>query len=675
MIKNIFFTLLLLPFLFSCQSLETKQNMQTKSSEKSSEQLLKEWPEKNSERKRAWKEANQTPVMNRPPKPDSGFVSNVAIKQVEARELTDSVDENEPTYPVEFSFKQTSLLNIIETFLGDFLGLPYTVLDDFKDKKVNFVFKAKELTRSKVLALFESFLTYQGVSLKYSNGIYAITQSSSKLHSQPDSSPLSSSYAIFKLRYIEASELNNIIREFISDKTGIKILSKINTLSVIAPDPQIKSIEKLVSELDVPLLQGKYLLVYAPRYLQLSSLKTLVSQYLKSFSPKTSAQKSLADVEEVKELNRLVIIAYDQVTRDKLIEYINRIDTQSSDERQLFQYSVIGKKAEEIVKPIQTLTDSLFNTREKLSIVAEKTSNSIFVIATPAEYAEILNFIQRIDKPIPSLHILVTIAKVRLTDEFKYGVEWFLNFKTSDLLGGGITNLPAPNLDPNQARTNKGTFFSITDRNSNKFIAIQALQSNANFHVLSNPNILVKDGYNAKIVVGEDRAIPKQTFTSVSDAANTPNPGQQTEFERKPIGITLEVKPTIAVDGTVALAIKLKDERFDGNDNNGQPLFSTSELDTELQVADNDTIILGGIIQENNTTANDKVPVLGDIPMLKYAFNNETTEQVRNELIMLVTTRIIDRQSTSQLITNAVRASMPSIDKKWKRSETNKNMN
>ena len=266
MLRNICFTLLLLlPFLSSCQSLETKSQASDETQQnkptKSAEQLFQEWPDNKSERKHAWKSSNQTPVMNRPPKPDSGFVSNVAIKQVEAQEFSNSVDKNEPSYPVEFSFKQTSLQSIIETFLGDFLGVPYTILDDFKDKKVNFVFKAKELRHSEVLALFESFLVYQGVSLKYSNGIYAITQSTSKLHNQPDNTPMGSSYALFKLRYIEASELNNIVREFISDKTGIKILSKMNTLSVVAPDSQIKSIEKLVNELDVPLLQGKYLLV------------------------------------------------------------------------------------------------------------------------------------------------------------------------------------------------------------------------------------------------------------------------------------------------------------------------------------------------------------------------------------------------------------------------------
>jgi len=669
MLRNILVTLFVL-FLSSCQLLEKKAPAATERVEEqqtaSSQELLDTWPDDKDARHNRWDKSNKTAVMQRPPKPDSGFVSNRSIKQIEARKLKPSDNSNEPSYPVEFSFKQTSLLSIIETFLGDFLGLPYTILDDFKDKKVNFVFKAKELTHSEVLALFESFLVYQGVGLKYSNGMYAVTQSNNKLHSQPDNSPMSSSYAILKLRYIEAGEINNIVREFISSKQNIKILSKINALSIVAPDSQIKSIEKLVNELDVPLLQGKYLLVYAPRNLQLNSLTTLVKQYVKSFSPNTSAQRTLADVEAIKELNRLIIIVYNQATRDKLIEYINRIDTGVVNQRQLFQYSLVSKKAEEVIKAVQTLTDALFNTREKLSIIAEKTSNSIFIIATPSEYAQILKLLQRIDKPISSLHIQVTIAKVRLTDEFKYGVEWFLNFKTDNLLGSALTNLRAPNLDPNQARNTKGTFFSITDRNSNSYIAFQALESNANFHVLSNPNIMVKDGYSAKIVVGEDRAIPKQTFTSVNDAPNTPNPGQQTEFERKPIGITLEVKPDISPEGSISINIKLKDERFDGNDSNGQPLFSTSEIDTELQVIDNETIILGGIIQEDSRFANDKVPILGDVPILSFAFNNKSTEQVRSELIMLITTRIIDNGNTSRLITNAVRASMPNVERKKK---------
>ncbi|GAB2921926.1 type II secretion system protein D [Rheinheimera gaetbuli] len=276
---------------------------------------------------------------------------------------------------------------------------------------------------------------------------------------------------------------------------------------------------------------------------------------------------------------------------------------------------------------------------ENISLTIDERSNSLVFYTTGTEYQSLLPMIRRLDIMPKQVLLEATIAEVTLTDEFAMGVEFAIQngsfgYGTTGAFGvAGITGLSLNYLK-------NGTQVQAKLRDSNSLV-----------NVLSNPSIVVRDGVSASISVGND--IP-----TISSSTSDPLLGdrQTTTVTYRKTGLEFTVTPTINAQGLVVMEIQQRLSRtVDGSTIEGSPAIFERSIQTEVIAESGQTIMLGGLISEDSTKNNSKVPGFGDIPLIGNLFKSTTDKKEKTELILLITPRVIDSADQWHYINQQVR--------------------
>jgi type II secretory pathway component GspD/PulD (secretin) len=169
---------------------------------------------------------------------------------------------------------------------------------------------------------------------------------------------------------------------------------------------------------------------------------------------------------------------------------------------------------------------------------------------------------------------------------------------------------------------------------------IKALQDFGDTEILSTPHIAVMNNEEARILVGRREAYVTSTTTQAQTTATTAESVQFVD-----VGVKLYVTPTISENGFVTLKIRpevsTKVDTLTTPSKNIIPIVETSEAETRVMVKDGKTIVIGGLMKEETTLTKQKVPLLGDIPILKVLFSNRSDRIKKTELVILLTPHII----------------------------------
>ncbi len=205
-------------------------------------------------------------------------------------------------------------------------------------------------------------------------------------------------------------------------------------------------------------------------------------------------------------------------------------------------------------------------------------------------------------------------------------------------------------------------------------VVIRALNQQKGVDLVSAPKVTTKSGQRATIQIIREFRYPTEydlpQVTQTPGSIYTPaTPTTPTSFETKPVGITLEVEPTVGPDGyTIDLILSPRVVEFDGFINYGSPIntvvttvglglsanflvtpnvinkpvFSTREVTTEVTVYDGQTVVIGGLMREDIQKTEDKVPILGDIPLAGRLFRTTADQHIKRNLIMFVTASLLD---------------------------------
>lgn len=286
---------------------------------------------------------------------------------------------------------------------------------------------------------------------------------------------------------------------------------------------------------------------------------------------------------------------------------------------------------------------------ETTRIFSDDITNILIILATPDDYAIIEETIKRIDVVPRQVLIEGLIARVDLTDKLNFGMQWLI--KNDVKFVGETTFIDGLALD---ARIPTPNFtFTAFDRLGNTKILLQSLASEGKAHILAAPHILVSDNREARIQVGSQVPIATQTATVPRDAALASTITSTIQY--KDIGIILKVKPQVNESGLVSLEISQEVSSLgDKVPIAGQEFqaINKTEATTTLVAQDGETIIIGGLIREDITKSSAGIPFLHKIPILGYLFGSKTNETTRNELIILLTPRVIRSQQEAGNVTS-----------------------
>jgi general secretion pathway protein D len=301
-----------------------------------------------------------------------------------------------------------------------------------------------------------------------------------------------------------------------------------------------------------------------------------------------------------------------------------------------------------------------------IHFVADEVTNAVIVTTYPRLWNEIEETIKRLDKMPRQVLIDVLAAEVRLDDDMKLGVEWAIrsgNFVITSSPSGLLPAKPPQSIIPFGGLAvplGLNVFAFAADK---VLAALNALSTENRVNVLSNPTIMTTE--NRKAVINVSTSVPIVTSQQVPVATGgiTGNSITQT-VEYKDAGIILTVTPRIGEQGTVALDVKQEVNEVGANEPPpiNSPRFTKREAETSVVLLNNQTLVLGGLIQNRRTKIRIGIPFLNRVPILGYLFGSTEERVERTELILLITPRTVGTPLDANRVTDQMRRITPEIE-------------
>jgi general secretion pathway protein D len=281
-------------------------------------------------------------------------------------------------------------------------------------------------------------------------------------------------------------------------------------------------------------------------------------------------------------------------------------------------------------------------------VQADPATNALIITAPEPQYRQLRNVIDMLDQRRAQVFVESLIAEVSADKVAEFGVQWMSGTGTGSntvgLLGTnfsvGGTNLfsLAAGAASGQITPSTGLNFAIGQQR-NGVLALGALarflQSNGDANVLSTPNLLTLDNEEAKIVIGQNVPFVTGQYTANNSNNGAVNPFQT--IERKDVGLTLKVKPQISESGTVKLQIFQEVSSIDRKSESTAGLITNKRsIESSVLVDDGSIVVLGGLLQDDTTNSQEKVPGLGDLPIFGNLFKSEARSRKKTNLMVFL---------------------------------------
>jgi general secretion pathway protein D len=306
-------------------------------------------------------------------------------------------------------------------------------------------------------------------------------------------------------------------------------------------------------------------------------------------------------------------------------------------------------------------TENVAGFTERFRVVANKETNSVIVISAPEDYEKIKKIVQELDVKRDQVLVEALIVEITLNDDQTLGFDWRVLIDTgheADAIAQSNTGLVAESLATGGLA---GLTVGLLNGDIPSVYAIlNANKENTNFKILSTPEIVTIDNNEAMINIGEQ--IPFLSSSRVDENNNV----IQT-FDYKDIGILLKLTPHINKNGYITMDINQSIKKIvEGTSLLENPSVYNREINSRVTVLDRRTIVIGGLIRDDVTTVQQKVPVLGDIPILGLFFRKKSKTRVRTNLMIFLTPHIVTSDEQIQQITEKKREEQKAFEEKRK---------
>jgi len=296
-------------------------------------------------------------------------------------------------------------------------------------------------------------------------------------------------------------------------------------------------------------------------------------------------------------------------------------------------------------------------------IQADPATNSLIISAPEPQYRQLREVIDRLDGRRAQVLVESLIVEVNANKVAQFGVQWQgllgsvggtvgLLGTNSSVAGANILNLSTGALG--SVLPSAGFNFGLGTKINGQYVLgmlAQFLENNGDGNVLSTPNLLTLDNEEAKIVIGQNVPFVTGTYTSTNNSTSTVNPFQT--VERKDVGLTLRVKPQISENGTVKMAIYQEVSSIDASTktNTNGPTTNKRSIESNVLVDDGSIVVLGGLMQDQYSGSADKVPLMGDLPVVGNLFRSENRTRTKTNLMVFLRPVVVRDAADADAIT------------------------
>jgi general secretion pathway protein D len=276
---------------------------------------------------------------------------------------------------------------------------------------------------------------------------------------------------------------------------------------------------------------------------------------------------------------------------------------------------------------VQTITQALQAIAPDVKVIALPTPGQIALVGSPTSLRTARDFVDKIDVVAPLVVLDTEVLEIDESVTKNLGLE----LGTTSISTTYTEMTPAPNADGVYPKL--GKLQPLTRTPISFQATLNLALSNGKGRVLADPRITTLSGHTASIRAGDTISILTTTAGNAGTIATTQVQSFQT-------GVNLDITPSVTPDGGVTVFLHPVVNSLAGT-NNGVPEISTRDTQTTVHLQDNQTLVIGGLIQENDTRTITKVPILGDLPLVGQLFTNNNIDNERNELVIIVTPHII----------------------------------
>lgn len=557
--------------------------------------------------------------------------------------------------------------------IGEYTNTTF-IIDPRVKGTINLV-SEKPLTKAQALQLLASVLRLHGYAVVASNGYSKVVpEADAKLQAGVAEAARGDQIAtqVFRLNHESAANLATVLRPLISPNNTINANPGNNTLVITDYADNLLRMGRIIAALDVQ-AGGEMDVVYV-RHAIATDIAAMVNRLLEGGGG-ADVGRVLAD----SRTNTLIVRAPSQARANLAKSLIAKLDQPTA---QPGNVHVVHLKNAEAMKLAQTLraldsnqplpaTSPTAATPQQAVqpsanqagfIQADPSTNTLIITASEAVYRNLRTIIDQLDARRAQVYIESLIVEVTDTQAASFGVQWASmsgnpnsNYRVGAVTGFGTGG--ANLINQATARKATGTFmqpgnglnigiFKQAAGQLGLGALAQLLQSGNNANILSMPNMITLDNEEAKIIVGQNVPfLTGQYTTAASAGAAGINPFQT--IERKDIGLSLRVRPQISEGGSVKMAIYQEISSVQDLTNAAGIITNKRSVDTNVLADDGEIVVLGGLIEENMQDGVEKVPGLGDIPIIGNLFKAQKRSRVKTNLMVFLRPTIIRNNEQS----------------------------
>lgn len=598
------------------------------------------------------------------------------------------------------NFEATPLEDVVHGIMGDILGLDYVVEGKIPG---NVTLRSQSpIARKELLVVLESMLEANGATMvRGAQGRYIVTASKTfktrtPRYERPGSKGVGFSNVIVPLEYIGATQMADILKPVAPNEAFIRIDSVRNLLILGGTSTQLSGWLDIVDTFDVDHLKGMSVAIYPIEYTPVAEVNAALETLLSTAGEGGSPLTGLLRVVPLESLGSIMVVTPRKQLLEQVEQWIERLDKMpmQSAEPQLFVYSVQNGTAEYLAELLSSIfgggsvgggdsrqtnqevapgltpsnlssgsqkksnkkknsggSSSSFTLGDSAKVVADSVNNSLVVYATSREYRKIESALKQLDVMPSQILIEASILEITLNDELSYGLEWYFE----NTLGGGWSGDGYVGLGTNSKTSAPAFGYAFSNPMDQIQALLQAESTKELVKVLSTPSIMVLDNHSAAIHVGTQQ--PIRTSSTLLEGGGVSN-----SISYRDTGVKLDVTPSVNAGGLVTMDLLQSVTDIGSIDSaTGQASFYERNIESRVAVRSGESVVLGGLISDNQTKGKTGLPFFQDLPIIGSLFGRNTSRERRTELLVIITPYVLKSDRDLQDVTSEMRKRMKGL--------------
>ena len=586
--------------------------------------------------------------------------------------------------PISINFEGIRLPAFVNTVFGDLLKVTFEIDNAVTQRDQMVTLRtADPLNPNQFFELVTEVLSNYGISVVYSNNVYRVVEAASVkkpipriIRSRSSSSVPSDMRPLFYFQPI-----NNVAQSNMSIWLNLVMGDRVQSIGLpsaagvvlLGADEDVRSAVEIIETLDQPYMAGHQSLKISPAFWSAPRLAQQLVEILtaEGYSIATGGTTNAAiKLIPVEALNVIIAFSTGESGLQHVLQWASELDqpSQTVSNQGAFYHQVFNAQAKDNASVIEgvggqggsltvntaapSATASMTgaptpSAAGRQRIMVDEQRNALIFVGSAEEYAQFRSLVQQMDRAPLEVMIEATIAEVTLRDSENLGLVFDFDSERT----------PSPNQTVVQS-DDGGVFFSLVRSRAQILARVNALASTNRLQVLSSPRLVTSSGKPAAISVGTQ--VPIITAQETASGQVGGNTSILQSIQYRDTGVILNVSPVINSNRRVELTVSQQVSSAQANNLSGvqSPLIINRSLQTTLSLNDGETVLLGGMIQENFSKGDSGIPYLKDIPFLGNLFKSGSQSIDRTELIVLITPYIIDGPEQARQVRDAFRSKL-----------------